>query len=143
MTTMTLLDLDLIEMDDGAARGITQTLEPIDAASQMRRTVNGALVDISASQFRKYKSTIACRDQVPPVLDGIWPGQVLTVSCLSELAYRSSGGSPERDQASGADREDGAFTYYRPLLTMRVVRFNVETDEWGAAVGWSLELEEV
>lgn len=139
----TLLDLGAIALSDYATRGLTQTLEPIAASSQMRRTVNGALADISASQFRKYQSTVACRDQVPPALDGIWPGQSLTVKCMAELSYVTSGGSPARSVVSGSSRTEGSFTYYRPEMSMRVVQFNIDTDEWGAAVGWSLELQEI
>lgn len=126
-----------------ALRGVTQTLTPIEAAVQMRRTVNGALVDISASQFRKYASTIACEDQVPPALDGIWPGQQLTVDCVAELSYLTAGGSAQRTAVAGSSRAEGLYTFYRPQLTMRVIGFQTQTDEYGAVVAWQLDLEEV
>jgi len=34
-----------------SARGLTQTLTPIAAAANMRRTINGELLDLSAGQF--------------------------------------------------------------------------------------------
>lgn len=138
----TILDLDLIAIPNGASRGITQTLDPIEAASALRRTVNGGLVSIGSPQFQKYKSTVSCTDQVPPALDGVWPGQVLTVLCVAELCYSNSG-SPTRDTVSGSERTEGDFTWYRPQLSMMVRNFTTSTNEFGAVVGWSLDLEEV
>jgi hypothetical protein len=126
-----------------SARGLSQSLEVIQAATVMRRTINGELIDLSRAAFRKYRSTITCTDMQAPALNGIWPGQVLTVDCVSELAYLTAGGSPERAVVPGSMRESGDFTVYRPRLTMRVVSFSEDTDEWQAQVGWSLELEEV
>lgn len=143
MSTQTDLDLGAIGLHDGASRGITQTLEAIDAAISQRRTVNGTLVNIAGTQFRKYRSTVACTDQLPPALDGVWNGATLTVKCVAELSYTTSGGSPAKSVVTGSSRVDGSLTFYRPQLTMMVVRFATRTDEFGAIVGWSLDLEEV
>lgn len=140
---LTLLSISGIDVPPYASRGLTQTLEPIDQAKQTRRTVNGTLKDISAAQFQKYKSTITCTDQQSPGLDGVWPGQQVTVDCVSELSYLTSGGSPERSVVSGSSRTDGNWTFYRPQLVMRVISYSIQTDEYGAAVGWQLDLEEV
>jgi hypothetical protein len=126
-----------------SARGLDQVLEPIPQASAMRRTVNGALVDLSVPQMRKYRSTITCNDMNAPAIDDVWPGQQVTVDCVAELAYVTSGGSADRTVVPGSSRTSGDFTFYRPRLTMRVRSFQTTTDEWGAAVGWTLELEEV
>jgi len=126
-----------------SARGASQTLEPIQAAQQLRRTINGDLIDLSRPEFRKYRWTISCADQQPPAVDGVWPGRVVTVDCISELSYRTSGGAPSRPVVSGSSRTEGDYTLYRPSLTMRVVSFSQDTDEYGATVSWSLELEEV
>ena len=126
-----------------SARGASQTLEPIQASQQLRRTINGELIDISRPEFRKYRSRISCADQQPPAVDGVWPGQVVTVGCISELSYLTAGGNPARTPASGSSRTEGAYTFYRPSLTMRVVSFSQDTDEYAAQVSWSLELEEV
>jgi hypothetical protein len=144
MTASTVLDLgSTYTLSDYATRGITQTLDPIEASVGMRRTVNGALLNIAGTQFKKYRSVVSCADQVPPAFDGLWPGQSLTVKCIAELSYKTSGGSAARSVVSGSSRTEGSWTYYRPQLTMRVVRFTTTTNEWGAVVGWSLELEEV
>jgi hypothetical protein len=125
-----------------SARGLSQTLEPISQTPWLRRTVNGALVDLSVPAFRKYATTITCEDQAVPALNGVWPGQQVTVDCVVELAYPTSGGTPDRPVVSGSSRVVGSHTYYRPRLTMRVVEYRTSFDEWGAAVGWSLRLEE-
>lgn len=137
----TLLVLSGMGIPPWSARGLTQTLEPIDAAAQLRRTVNGALVDVAQTAFRKYKSTITGGDQQPPALEAIWPGTELTVDCIAELAYETMTGSPARTVAG--TRTEGDFTFYRPRLTMKVTGFQISTDEWGAKVGWTLSLEEV
>lgn len=41
-----------------ASRGIQMTLEPIPSASNMRRDINGNLVDLSEPQMRKYRAHI-------------------------------------------------------------------------------------
>lgn len=126
-----------------SARGASQSLEPIGQAQQLRRTINGGLIDVSRPEFRKYRSTLSCSDQQPPAVDGVWPGQIVTVDCIAELSYRNSGGSPARTVVSGSSRTEGDFTFYRPRLTMRVLNFSQETDEFGAVVSWSMQLEEV
>ncbi len=125
-----------------SARGITQTLTPINEAGALRRTVNGTLINLAPAQFRKYASTISCTTMDAPALDGVFPGDVLTIDCLPELPYLTSGGSPSRTVVSGSSRTEGDYTFYRPQLTMTVKNFSISTDEWGAAVGWQLDLEE-
>ena len=138
-----MLTLSGIGVPPYSARGASQTLEPIQASQQLRRTINGELIDISRAEFRKYRSTISCVDQQPPAIDGVWPGRVLTVGCISELSYLTAGGAPARPLVSGSSRTEGDYTFYRPSLTMRVVAFSQDTDEYGAVVSWSLQLEEV
>jgi hypothetical protein len=128
-----------IGLPAASIRGITQTLEPIAASAQLIRTVNGQLIDVSASAFRKYASTIRCADQAPPALDGIWPGALVIVDCVAELVH-AVGGTPARPVV--ASRTEGGFVFYRPRLTMRVLSFEVGRDEWGAAAAWTLTLEE-
>jgi hypothetical protein len=139
----TLLVLSGVGVPPYSARGLTQTLEPIEASTQLRRTVNGALVDLSYEPFRKYKSTISCQDYEPPAVDGIWPGQVVTVECVAELCFPTATGSPARPALTGSERTDGDFTFYRPVLVMRVAGFSLSRDEYGAAVSWQLQLEEI
>ena len=138
----TLLILDGIGVPLYSARGLQQTLEPIAAAANLRRTVNGNLRDLSFEPFRKYHSKITCTDQRAPAVDGIWPGMAVTVHCVEELCY-PVGGTPERPEVSGSSRTEGDFVFYRPVLTMLVVAINQQTDEYPADVTWSLDLEEL
>jgi hypothetical protein len=129
-----------------SARGLRGTLTPIDAAKgndKLARTVNGTLVDISAPQMRKYRLEINGSDQAPPALDALWVGMVVIVASHVELAYLTATGFSGRVPVSGSERVEGAFTYYRPQLTMMVVEHQIEREEWEQAVSWSLTLEEV
>ena len=125
-----------------AARGISETLTPIEQNIPPRRDINGVLRDLRFSAFDKYKLSLECTDFSAPALDGIWRGLTVVVSCASELRYRTSGGSPARTPVSGSSRTDGDFTYYRPQLTCRVVDFSQQYGEWTAEYAWRLELEE-
>ena len=35
------------------------------------------------------------------------------------------------------------YLSYQPILSMRVLSFHIETNEWGTQVGWRLDLEEI
>jgi hypothetical protein len=137
----TLLKINALGIPPFSARGLKQTLTPIQQASQNRRTVNGDLKDVSFDGFKKYASTITGSDQNPPAVDGIWPGLSVEVECISELSYLTSVGAPARPIVTGSSRVSGSFTFYRPKLQMRIMSFNVDTDEWDAVVGWSMALE--
>ncbi len=143
MTDNTILALTGMGITPYSARGLTQSLEPIEAIKTARRTINGALKDLSQPQFQKYKSTINGTDQDPPAVDGIWPGMVLTVDCIAELAAPTNSAGPIRPIVPGSQRDADGFTFYRPRLSMMIVGFTVTKDEWGATVSWQLQLEEV
>jgi hypothetical protein len=140
---LTLLVISGPGMPTYAARGLTQTLDPINAAGSLARTVNGALINLSPSQMQKYASTISCEDVDTPALDGVWPGAFVTVDCVPELGYLTTGGSPERTVVTGSSRTAGAWTWYRPRLEMRVISYKVSTNEYGAQTSWTLDLEEI
>jgi hypothetical protein len=137
----TLLDLGL-DLAPYAARGLSQTLDNIDQASQVQRGINGEPIDFSAPQFRKYKSTVTCTDQLTPIPDDLWPGMQVTVKCVAELMFDPSMG-PDHQAVSGSERVEGGRSFYRPVLDMVVISFTTTTDEYGASVGWQIDLEEV
>jgi hypothetical protein len=126
----TLLELnreDDFELPEYACRGIVMTMQPIDAASVLRRDINGNLVDLSPVQMRKYKFTLSCDDGESPgfaafdtIEDGVWPGDEFQLVCIPQL---------------------GASTQ-QTFEVMVSAPWNIETDEWGARVAWSLELEQ-
>lgn len=140
--TDTILDLS-IGVASYSVRGVTQSLEPDPSSQQMRRTVNGTMRDLSSAQFRKYVSTISCRDLQPPAFGSLWPGQIITVDCIVELCEEQTTAGLERTAVSGSSRNADGFHYYRPRLTMMVESFTIDTDEWNAYVGWTLRLIEV
>lgn len=139
----TLLIISGMGVPPYSARGLSQTLAPIEGAKVLRRSVNGLLYDLSFDQFRKYTSKITCTDQATPAIDGIWPGAEVTVYCVAELARLTDTEGPARPVVPGSERTEGAFTYYRPILDMRVVGYSNGLDEWNADYQWSLDLEEI
>lgn len=143
LLTITPLYGDVGELTPYSARGLNQSLELIDDGAAIFRTINGGLLDLTYDQFRKYKSTISCTDQAAPAFDGMKRGTIVQVDCTHELSYKTVGGSPSRTVVSGSSRVEGDYTFYRPRLTMMVMRFQTSFEEWEARVQWSLELEEV
>jgi hypothetical protein len=126
-----------------AARGLSQTLDPIDGASFTARTVNAELVDLSVSRFRKFKSTISGKDQRPPSRDDVWPGRVVYVGCAYLLSFPTIGGTPSRTVVSGSEFTEGNFTFYQPLIQFMILKPTGSFDEWQAGYDWSIPLEEV
>ena len=148
----TLLRLAGIGVPPYSARGLKQTLTPIDAAAIMKRTINGVLVDLSASQFRKFQSTISGSDVAPPAVDGIWPGHTVEVDCISRISALDPGSTESNTEADdnlartpvpGSVVREGGFITYRPRITFLVTAWSMDEDEWEAGVGWTLTLEEV
>lgn len=142
MPDTTLFNLSGDGVPQYSARGLTQTLAPIEGAAQIRRTINGSLVDLSRPEFQKYASTVSCTDQQPPAV--VWPGAFVTVDCACELSYLTVGGAPQRAIVPGSSRNENGFTFYRPRLAMRVISGpTISLDEYGAAVSWTLNFEEI
>ena len=149
---LTLLTITPLSGEDGplltpySARGLSQTLDLfMDSpfGTQIRRDINGGMLDLTYDQFRKYKSVISCTDQQAPAFDGARQGQIVQVDCAIELSYLTSGGSPNRAVVSGSSRIEGDYTFYRPSLTMMVINFNKSFEEWESIYQWSLELQEI
>jgi hypothetical protein len=138
----TLLTMTGVDLPPFAARGLTQTLDHIEQASSLQRSINGEPIDFSAPQFRKYKSTITCTDMKTPLPDDLWPGAEVQVDCVAELQFDPSLG-PDRDAVSSSEYVDGGRSFYRPKLSMVVISFTTSTDEYGASVGWQMDLEEI
>ncbi len=150
-----------------SARECTQTLTPLSGGS-LRRTLNGTLVHVGYKGHLKFQSTISCKDKTAPAFEGIWKGVRVKVGCIQTLTQTIPQGSSRiqlerfplslhlydgtRTPWPVEHRGDlwvsippnfpGGFLTYRPLLKMIVTRYNLETDEWGLTVGWTLELEE-
>lgn len=143
MANETLLVLSGEGMPPYAVRGIKQSFEPIDAALKPRRTVNMVLVNTAPVGARKYKTTISCSDMQSPAFDAVHPGDQLTVDFVAEQSFKTAVGAPNRPVVPGSLRVEGAYSFYRMRLLMMVIVKPIDTDEYGAAVSWSLELEEI
>ena len=142
-SSQTRLAISVMGVPLYSARGLSQTLEVVDAAKNMRRSINGVLTDLTNTQFRKYKTKITCTDIRGPALDGIWPGMTVVVDCAAYLTY-PVGGSPHRTVVPGTTPfTEGSHVMYQPRLTMLVVQFTAQHDEYPCDVAWELELEEV
>lgn len=128
-----------------SARGLTQTWEFIKPGGPnvwARRDVNGIMRSLADTRFRKYRTTITCRDNIAPCLDNAWEGVTCEVGCAFEFSY-PPGGIPARPSVSGSQRVDSGITYYRPLLVCMVMDIKNSFAEWQAYNGWEIELEEI
>lgn len=119
----TLMSIAGIDFSLYSTRGITMTLTPIPAAAQLRRTCRGTLIDISLSQFQKYRASITCTDFEAPTFTDIWPGKLVVVQFVPEVGVIDSG--------------------HVVTLTMRVVSWQTSREEWQTRTAWQLDLEEV
>src|ERR1035437_5032568 len=96
------------------ARGLTQTLSVIGAATQLERTINGNLIDLSVAQFRKYASKITSPNETDtPPLDGVFPGMHVPVQWAGGLAFLPTrGNGPHHPpEGSGSAYTEGASTF--------------------------------
>lgn len=168
MSDETILKLGDLIIPVGAGRGITQTLQPIDNGD-LRRTVNGTLLDLTRTENRKYESQVQCTDMAAPTLAGIWKGSEIAVNCIKHLrqvvtpestnvtlirdpvagsvvGYDSSGNKVTPDSVVNRDVTflvNVAMVKFRPALTMMVVALTENEDEYAAEEGWTIDLEEV
>lgn len=150
-----------------SARECTQSLTPISQGI-LRRTINGALINVGNKTHQKFYSTISCQDKAPPAFEKIWVGMRLHVGCIQSLTqtvapnlaqiqleretlsvvlYEQTGKKwpcqlKEKKNVELPVNFPGGFLSYRPWLMMMVKSYHLETDEWGLTVGWKLELEE-
>lgn len=125
-----------------SSRGLTQTYQPIAAANNVSRSINGNAMDLSYEQFHLYSSEITCTDFDSPSLDGVWPGMFISVDCTFELSYITALGSPQRNAVAESSVARGDFTHYRPHMEFVVVDFSVGHDEYQDSYNWRLSLEE-
>lgn len=129
-----------IGIPDTAARGVIERMTTL--GGDVRRTVNGELIDLTPAQFKKFRCEWSCTDLDSPALSAIYPGAELTVVPITELVYLTASGSPDR--AVYSSRTKGAFTLYRPILDVRIIEpWEIELDEAGGRLGWTVIAEEI
>lgn len=154
----------------GSARGLSVSVQPINAG-EIRRTINGGLVDLTRTTHRKYRVQISGQDTITPTLADLWPGAL--VSMRIPVWFRQSIATPtnsltiSRDVLSDADVRvfisfgtPVAFTRagrvitaaglagaqgwveYLPFVDGRVIERTEQHQEWAASATWSLTVEE-
>lgn len=170
MTDETILVLGDLVFPAGSGRGITQSIQPIDNGD-VRRSVNGTLIDLTREQNRKFESQIQLQDMATPTLAGIWKGKIINpVECITPFRETVSPASATHtiirtpvagsvwgyDDATGdkvfptdVTGEDITFAdpvnyiEYRPSLVMMVLAHTIDADEYAAGEGYTIDLEEV
>jgi hypothetical protein len=73
-TDITIGDLNI---PFGAGIGISETLQPIDNGD-LRRSINGDLVDLTRPENRKFEYSINGGDSASPAIAALWKGTVIT-----------------------------------------------------------------
>lgn len=63
----------------GSARGIQTSISQL-SSGELRRTVNGSLIDLTRAALRKYSVSLSADGQAFPDLRGMWRGQKVTVA---------------------------------------------------------------
>jgi hypothetical protein len=141
----TFLLIDVMGQFYAQARDLEQKLTPIKQSSQLRRSWNGDLLDLSNPLFRKYATTVTCTDINSWPLDNLWPGMPITVYCAIRLGYLAGNpGSPARTVMDGSMYTQGHFVFYRPVLSMLVSEPSNQTyQEWKASNSTGFYAEEV
>ena len=138
-----LSGLESMQLTPYSARGLTQTYEVFNGGgSWLRRDVNGILRSIADTRFRKYKTTVSCKDGETPCLDNGWIGIICDVSCVFEFSF-PVGGFPARPVVAGSERTVGNVTYYRPMLTCMVEEIRAALPEYPALYDWQIDLQEI
>jgi hypothetical protein len=137
----TNLRLGIVGTPPFACRNASQALEMIAAAANFDRDVNGGMVDMSAPQFKLYKTTISGTDWDGPSYDKLKIGTVFVVDCISELYYMV-GETPERPPVAGSEYTQGDIVFYRPQMPFVCTGFSFVRNEYGDTTAWSIEGEE-
>ncbi|WP_146684187.1 glycine-rich domain-containing protein [Thioclava sediminum] len=150
-----------IPLPPGAYRFIDFAAKPISASANLRRTIDGNLVNLSDSAFQRLEVDISCSDQKIPALSGLWPGAVLTIHSPSIMTEPGPAVTLARDPVPGSIRAydaDGieiaqptgrtlnvsgaAYYEYRPILTVMVTAISSSDKEFKASRSWSITAEE-
>lgn len=168
MTDETVLKLGDLVIPVGSGRGISQSIKPIDNGD-LRRTVNGKLIDMTREQNRKFESQITATDMATPTFAGVWKGSEIEVECIAKLRQYASPASAvmtlirtpvpgsifgftatgEKLQPESVDdleitfASPVVFVAYRPILLMMVIATSWDDDEYAAEEAWTIDLEEV
>jgi hypothetical protein len=165
------LIFDGFEMPPESARNCVQELYPIPNG-EFKKSINGNTLFLESTERRRYRSAIFCRDVNALIIEGIWIGSQIKVGCIQTLwqsinagettirltrpavdksvcALDCSGNPVKFNLQNNVDvklneaPKEKIFVCFRPWLTMKIIDFSLETNEWGMSGGWKLILEEI
>lgn len=122
MPINTILDITGITMGDYSVRGLKMDLQPEQNSNGLQRASSGLLLDLTATQMRKFQATITCDDVEAPDFTNVWQGTPVTVISV-----------PDVGQGNGVS----------VTMSMLVDSWIVTRDEWGCVSSWSLALRQV
>jgi len=130
---------------------VTTEYAPIAESANIVRTWNGTAVNLTAPQFRLYRVTLSCdEDLVPPALAHLWPGERFSLVPAEEWSEPTT--KPQQRAAhTGTTRiVDAHFVagtsgrrLYRPVLDLVVTEpWRVSVNERTKLHSWQLVAEE-
>lgn len=133
-------------MPETAIRGITETLEPIDNPQFDKYRLTLSFSDINSPAFDNLRIGNWRRTVNGGLVDLSGNGSIVTVGCITELAYKDGGSpasGPNRPVVSGSSRTVDGMVFYRPELTVGLISKSQETDEYGAVSQSQATFEEI
>jgi hypothetical protein len=122
MPTYTLLQITGIPMGDYSVRGITMDLAPEPNTNGLQRASSGRLLDLTATQMRKFTATVTCDDVQAPDFTGVWQGTPVHVLSVPDIGLGN-----------------GVVV----SMDMLVDSWTVSRDEWGCVSSWSLTMRQL
>lgn len=147
------------QLTPGSDFRISWSLAPIAGASNMRRDVNGELVNLNEedSGFRKYRVSISGEGRRVPAIADLMPGDPVTIEwpepifisgmdfgrqIIERIGVRESGGQYRAladEDFPGPVVEIGV----RPIFECLVIQAPISGDEHKKNASWTLEAEEI
>ena len=140
----TVLDLEEWGVMPGSGRGLRQSITPVPNGS-LHYTVWGDLESTARESLNRFKVTVTGDDVWPPAFAGLWPGQPLTVRCISPLPQPQPATRPLiRPPVPGSviwmdaelnplpDQNGAVWVTFRPILLMLVEGWTIDDQEWDA-----------
>jgi len=119
LSDVTDLVITGVTIPECAARGMVEEIGLIAQAAQVKRTVNGTLVDLSDPNFRKRKWRISGSDMSFPDFSSAWPGMSVSVTTTSTIG-------------------SGHLS-----ISGRLLDWTATYNEWDAATTWTMDVEEI
>lgn len=126
-------------------QNLVTTIQPIEESARMVRSWNATLHNLAAPEFRQRRITVSSTDDMlPPALDGLFPGQKLTIT--PDMYFM--GGGTQFDRAGNRVREGmtpvaPVYSYGRKSFRVMVKEpFTLTESARDKRISWTLTCEE-